>query len=352
MSNVISIGLPKRPNLSQRQGALIKSFACHRRAPEDVYWLKENAELLNILVAGKARLAAQDLAVYQGFYDTLEERLRFFPQYYRFLLSICLDLEDLGMEGDTAQRLCDAVAARRSAASELSDLQRAEAQHLLSRRGFGPLSSDVRARLFTFISDPNTFSLPNKKAAYELTHIVFYLSNYGRQALCLSESAITSLEFAGLLAYLDQDADLLAEVCLAMRFSGRTPSDIWEDWLAHELGGFVLKPVPDGPIQDAYHEYLVTSWWAGEAGMTGFAGAPATGGVEISRLNRGRGPLRAISERLYQLGSERRADWLEMRGLLNDSIAPEQRHILAEAVQSSAQFPAFFEQFSRAKRVC
>lgn len=350
MSNIISIGLPKRPNLSQRQGALIKSFACHRRAPEDVYWLKENAELLNILAAGQARLAAQDLAVYQGFYDTLEERLRFFPQYYRFLLSICLDLEDLGMEGDTSQRLCDAVAAQRFAASELSDLQRAEVQHLLSRRGFGPLSPDLRARLFTFISDPNTFSLPNKKAAYELTHIVFYLSSYGRQTLCLSEAAITSLEFAGLLAYLDQDVDLLAEVCLAMRFAGLTPSDIWEDWLAHELGGFVLKSAPDGPIQDAYHEYLVTSWWAGETGMTGFTGTPAAaGGVNISRLSAGRGPLRAISERLYQLGSERRADWREMRGLLNESIAPEHRHILAEAVQSSARFSAFFEQFSRAK---
>ncbi len=349
MTNVISIGLPKRPNLSQRQAALLKNFASHRRGPEDVYWLKENAEVLSILVAVKAQLTVQDLAVYRGFYDTLEERLRFFPQYYRFLLSICLDLEDLGMEGETGARLCADVHNKRFATGELSDLQRAEAQYLLARRGFDAGTDDLRARLLRFIDEPNTFSLPNKKAAYELTHIVFYLSEYGRRPLQLSEASLTSLEFAGLLAYLDQDVDVLAEVCVAMRFAGRAPSEIWEDWLAHEMQGFVLKPVSDGPVQDAYHEYLVTSWWAAQAGMAGFTGTPVAGGVQIERAHATRGPLRALSARLYELGPDRRAEWPKMRGLLQESIAAEHQHILAGAEQSSPRFSAFFKRFSRAK---
>jgi hypothetical protein len=106
MSNVISIGLPKRPNLSQRQGALLRSLATHRRSGEDVFWLKENAEALNVLATGRARVNAQDLEVYRSFYDGIEERMRFFPQYYRFLLSICLDLEDLGFSGAKGEALC------------------------------------------------------------------------------------------------------------------------------------------------------------------------------------------------------------------------------------------------------
>jgi hypothetical protein len=112
MSNVISLGLPRRPNLSQRQAMLVRNFALGRRSASDVYWLKENAELLNILVNTGARLDEAALAPLVGFYQGLPERIRFFPQYYRFLLSMCLDLEDVGMPGDTGAALCDWVAGR------------------------------------------------------------------------------------------------------------------------------------------------------------------------------------------------------------------------------------------------
>jgi hypothetical protein len=57
-----------------------------------------------------------------------------------------------------------------------------EAQRLMARRDMAPKGEDAtledRARYFMGRSD--TFALPNKKAAYELTHLVFYLSEYGR----------------------------------------------------------------------------------------------------------------------------------------------------------------------------
>ena len=351
MSNVVSIGFQQRPNLSQRQSSLLRSFAQHRRLPDDVFWLKENAEVLNILSTGQAKPAPQALAVYEPFYASIEERLRFFPQYYRFLLSICLDLEDLGMPGNKGAGLCRWAHQSDLVASELSDLQRAEAQRLMSRREHLRPDGNLEARLRSFICHSATFALPNKKAAYELTHIVFYLSDYGRTSPALSKSAATSLEFAGLLAYLDQDVDLLSEVCVALRFAGVTPSDIWEDWLAQEIHGFAVSAAPDGPRSDAYHEYLVSSWWAGLAGFEGFLGRSEPGGIEITRRGVRRSALRKMSELMFHLGPDRSDDWQQMRAVLEDKLETDQTHILNHAARSSSKFDDFFEQFSRAQRV-
>lgn len=38
-----------------------------------------------------------------------------------------------------------------------------------------------------------------------------------------------SLNFVGILAYLDQNADLLAEVCIALGYAGQVPSKIGEN---------------------------------------------------------------------------------------------------------------------------
>ncbi|WP_375227959.1 DUF6902 family protein [Roseobacter sp. S98] len=349
MSNVISIGLPRRPNLSQRQGQLLRNFALHRRDSSDVFWLKENAELLNVLATSGASLRPEVLEVYRPFYDSVAGRLAFFPQYYRFLLSICLDLEDLGLAGDAGTDICATARDRKLATAELSDLQRAEAERLLARRGEGTQDPALEDRLRRFIGSTGTFALPNKKAAYELTHIVFYLSDYGRHDPALSEDGLTSLEFAGLLAWLDQDFDLLSEVCVALRFAGRVPSEIWEDWLALETGGFVLQPAAHGSGADSYHEYLVGSWWASHAGAEGFRGTPVEGALMVERRGAPRGPLRRISEYLFHLGAARSCDWEQMRGLLESVLGEEEHRILTCAAQSTARFGDFFEGFARAE---
>ena len=38
-----------------------------------------------------------------------------------------------------------------------------------------------------------------------------------------------SLEYAGILAFLDMNVDLLAEVCIAMRFAGMPVNEVWEN---------------------------------------------------------------------------------------------------------------------------
>ena len=87
-----------------------------------------------------------------------------------------------------------------------------------------------------FIDQPETFTIPNKKAAYELTHIVFF--EYGRKDPGISTDAVRSLEFAGLLALLDHNRDILAEICITLRFAGQTPPLRWKDWVFEQLVGF------------------------------------------------------------------------------------------------------------------
>ncbi|QBF31568.1 hypothetical protein [Thalassococcus sp. S3] len=350
MSNVIHLNVPSlRPSRDTRLAAMIRSFAEARRFGDDVFWLKENAELLNILECTGSRVPLSALAPHEGFYAQVEKRIEFFPQYYRFLLSICLDLEALGMPGDKAAALVEWAHQQGLAEAELSDLQRAEARRLMQRRGVDPMAHDggLEARLRRFIARSETFAMPNKKAAYELTHIVFYLSEYGRVDPQLEEAAVTSLEFAGLLAYLDQNADLLAEICVALRFAGRTPSPIWEGWLERETHRFSMTTGPEVAVQDDYHDYFVCNWLMSVSGKDAFLKDTEADRCRFTRATPYAGPLRDISECMFRLDEARSSDWTAMRGQVEDAVSEIGFDILTEAQQSSDKFDAFFEGFAR-----
>ena len=352
MSNVVSLRFPRRTTQADRHAALIAGFASQRRGGDDVFWLKENAELLGILENTGADVAPNALAPFEAFYAQIEKRMRFFPQYYRFLLSLCLDLEDLGMPGSKGQALCAWAAREGLAQAELSDLQRAEARRLMARRDVEALPDDpgLTERLHRFIERSTTFAVPNKKAAYELTHIVFYLSEYGRRDPGLSAQAVTSLEFAGLLAYLDQNIDLLAEVCVALRFAGRVPSEIWETSVLTALDGFQLVPEVDADPRDEYHAYFVTAWAAQIMGQPGFYADVPEGRVMFESSGTGIGALRPMSECMFELDEQRNGDWARMRPHIEAHLGAEGHYILSGAEQSTDKFDRFFEGFARAGR--
>ncbi len=350
MSNVIRLNVPSQhQDMAERRSALISSFAAHRRFGDDVFWLKENAELLNILECTGAELATGALEPHEGFYAQVEKRLGFFPQYYRFLLSICLDLEDLGMPGTKGEALAHWVASQGLVEAELSDLQRFEARRLMLRRGVDPMTHDpgLEDRLRRFIERCDTFSMPNKKAAYELTHIVFYLSEYGRRDPQLSAGAITSLEFAGILAYLDQNADLLAEICVALRYTGVTPSAIWEGWLERETHRFGVSVGGQVSIQDDYHDYFVCNWLMAVSGRDAFVKEAGFERMAFHRSEPFAGPLRDMSECMFQLEDERSDDWQRMRPHVESALSEVGFDILTEAQDSSDKFEAFFAGFAR-----
>jgi hypothetical protein len=349
MSNILTFTPKPRRTAADTLVALCAGVAHDRRLPDDVFWLKENAELLGILAATNAELPVSALEPYQEFYDQIEEKLRFYPQYYRFFVSICLDLEDLGLDGCKGASLCGWAASVGLADAELSDLQRAEARRLLARRGAAkPVSEGALGdRLHNFMERPATFALPNKKAAYELTHIVFYLSEYGACDPELSEAAITSLEYTGVIAYLDQDHDLLAEVCVALRFAGRTPSDIWTQAVAAAHAR--ITPMASASVDaDGYHAYLVTGWAQAVAGGPCFEAEIPGSQLFFADPGRHGSALRPLSECLLGMGAARRGNWTGMRGQLIPYLDPTSCDILAQAEASTDKFGGFFEEFARA----
>ena len=165
MSKIIQLVLPSRQSSAEKKAALTRCFAGQRRFGDDVFWLKENAELLNILESTGANLGEDALNAHSGFYANVEKRLGFFPQYYRFLLSICLDLEDLGMRGSKGEVLVQWIIDQGMVESELSDLQRLEARRLMMRRGHDPLPNDeaLEVRMRRFTEQSFLFAMPNKK---------------------------------------------------------------------------------------------------------------------------------------------------------------------------------------------
>ncbi|WP_306116344.1 MULTISPECIES: hypothetical protein [unclassified Roseovarius] len=350
MTNIVRLHTPFRPNsTAARQAALLTTFADHRRFGDDVFWLKENAEALNVLECTGAELSAEALSVHGGFYEDIEKRMGFFPQYYRFLLSICLDLEDLGIPGRKGAQLAHWVAAQNLVEAEISDLQRAEARRLCLRRGVDPLGRDegLDDRLRLFARRSNTFAMPNKKAAYELTHIVFYLSEYGRQDPQLDDAFVESLKFAGTLAFLDLNVDLLSEICIALRFAGQQPSEIWENWLVSQAQGFVLQEDPDGPVQDDYHQYLMVNWFMKVADKGGFGASIPQGRVTFHQPTPSALPLRELSECVYEMGEARSDDWQAMRGPVSDHLSEEAYTVLTAAEAANDRFDAFFAGFAR-----
>lgn len=349
MTNVIHLTVPSRiAPLEARITALLGAFADHRRHGDDVFWLKENAELLNILECTGQAIAPEALARHAGFYAQALQRLQFFPQYYRFLLSLALDLEDLGMPGDQAQRMVDFAAREGLAQAELSDLQRAEARRLMIRRGVDPIRDDgLNDRLRAFCARTRTFALPNKKAAYELTHIVYYLSEYGRRDPDLPKAALQSLHFAGLTAFLDQNADLLAEICIALRYAGQVPPAVWTSWLEQETAAYQVHDDPQGSPNDDYHEYLVCNWHQAVVGAPLFRKSLRDARLRFEQGGRLQTVLRELSQAIYGM-DHRSGDWGRMRPRMEPALSPQARDVLSVAAQSSDLFDAYFEGFARA----
>jgi len=353
MGDVVPLDVPFRQNsMAARQAAMLDRFAQERRRDGDVFWLKENAEALNVLESTGAVLPEGAIDVHRGFYDEIERRMGFFPQYYRFLLGLCLDLEDLGNGGQKGGKLAQWVADQGLARAELSDLQRAEARRLCLRRGIDPVAEDagLNDRLRGFARRSKTFALPNKKAAYELTHIVFYLSEYGRRDPEVGRAFIDSLHFAGTLAFLELNLDLLAEICIALRFAGATPPETWERWLRDQSGLFRLEAVPGvGAPQDDYHPWLVANWAMIVSGQGGFAQQIPEGRVMFRQPVPSAGPLRELSDCMYQMDAARSADWHKMRDRVQEALSDDARRVLMAAEAATDRFEDFFAGFARAE---
>jgi len=347
MGQVLSFSLAQARKPESPIPGLLESFGSFRKDRLNVLWLKENAELLNVLKTTGSKIKSEVMEPLFPFYEGSLRHLNFFRQYYRFILSICLDLEDLGLPGTRGEVMADWVARRAVGVSEMSDLQRAEARRLLARRGIELAGVDgLDDRLRAFMRQSDEFAVPNRKAAYELTHVVFYLTEYGRRPLQLEPEEWQSLLFAGLVAYLDQDVDLLSEICIAMRFCNETPPAEWQAWLDRQLHGFSLTPTRGWVGNDDYHPYLMCNWFQLVVGRTAFSDADCEGSVVIEGPH-SPGALRGVSMALYTLLDQAPGDWPKIKSTLCQALSAEEREVLAQAEASTPAFEAFFETFAR-----
>lgn len=351
MSNIVSLAARRaaRPALGANGGltSLLSTFANGRRRQGDAWWLKENAELLMILSALGQRPPEAALAAYGAFHAGLEDQLAFHPQYYRMLLGLAVWLEDLGQPGDTAARLAARIAAEGWIEMEVNDLQRAESRFLLARAGQTVDLSGLDARLHRFMARPETFALPNPRAAYDLLHAIFYLSEYGRRPLSLPEPALQSLHMLGNLAWLEQNGDLLGEVCIALHYTGQVLPPLWLGFLRGEATSFRIAPGPCEDSSDAYHNFLVNHWLMGSIGETAFGDDYLAGPMRFSIFRPLISPLREWSQALMAQGARREPDYGAMRRACAARLSPEALEVADRGMTESPHFATFFAIFAR-----
>ncbi|MDR0809155.1 MAG: hypothetical protein LBE86_08540 [Gemmobacter sp.] len=351
MSNVVRFAAAARSSrVPAPQGglaALLAAVATGRRREGDAFWLKENAELLGILAALRVVVPAEALVAYAPFHDSLPERMAFHPQYYRMLLGLAVALRDLGQPGDMAERLAASVAAGGWIDSEVNDLQRAESRYLLARSGQRIELPGLDDRLRGFMARPETFALPNPRAAYDLLHAIFYLSEYGRRPFSLDENARAALDNLGNLACLDGDGDLLAEVCIALRYCGEDLPALWQDMVVAEAQAFRVEPGYGADYSDSYHNYLVNQWLIGTIGITAFGDRFPAGPMTFKLIRSPVAPLREWSQALLTLGERRRADYAVMRAACAPRLSPAALAAADRAAEASPGFERFFATFAR-----
>lgn len=345
MSNIVSLRHPARGSCDDAIPGLVDLFSRRRRGRHDPFWLKENAELLQILAAIGASV---DLEPLQALAKGLPEDLRFFPQYYRMYLSLALDLRDLGMVDVPVSEMAAFVHEQDLPAIELSDTHRGEAHLLLQRAGGAAGDTSHEARLLHFARRSSAFCLPNRRAAYDLTHLVFHAANYGRRSLPWDPARRLSLMHVGIVAWLESNLDLLSEVTLALRFSGESVPASWDECVAQAVDQVAFREAhPGDRFDDDYHQFLVLNWAHGVAGHTPFQ-TPLPARARIVRYGPKRNTaLHELSLALLDMGQARRPEWRAMRWRLWPKLSEPTRHCL-ECVEVLPEFDGFFAGFSRA----
>lgn len=326
---------------------LIDLFARRRRGRHDPFWLKENAEIVQIMAARGLRPTDATLAPLVDELNAIEDDLLFFPQYYRLLLSLALDLRDLGLHDVPVQAMADLIHRRALISGETSDMHRAEVLLLLQRAGYDwAQEAALEARLRAFAENAPGFCLPNRRAAYDLTHIVFHAADYGRRPFLDGAKVADSLINVGMVAWLEDNADLLAEVTLALRMAGQPIPPIWHDAVLARARDVRFESATHLSLDDDYHQYLVLNWAVMAAGLPGFVAPVPIEARIIRQRPRAQMPLAEISQALLSMGRSRSADWPQMRWRLWSLLSPESRARI-EALETMPQFEAFFAGFAR-----
>lgn len=259
----------------------VEAFALRRNTGLSFPFLKENGELLSIAANSGLYVEPKSLALYTLFYEQSYEIYQLYPQFSRFILGITLDLETLGHPGTQAKKIAEHMLNIGMLDFETSDTRRLETLSMFERLGMRSECAQRHKRLAldrvtAFTSDADHFTRLNKPLFYELTHLVFFLSDYGRKAMPISTDIHRCLIHAGVLAYLDDDFDLLAEVCVSLSFISAQIPKLWQGAISKFLSSMKISFETHlasalNPSVDEYHPFLVSNWFLAISGGNAFS---------------------------------------------------------------------------------
>jgi|GEM_PF-7088598 len=340
---------------------MTQAFAHTRNKGLNFSFLKENGELLSIIRSSGMGLEPRSLELYSEFYENVLTLCDLYPPFFRFFLAIVLDLEALGMPGDKGDILSDYVIKRDLYEHETSDTRRWEIINLLARTGRSPnYKYDSRQALEDrargFFHNPDRFIKFNRPLFYDLTHIVFFWTNYGELEMEAYPELLKSLTNIGLLAFLDNDFDLLAEVCLCFEFVGEKAPQSW--YSACEKGRSIIQieqhdiaDFPNGPPTDEYHIYFVLNWLFQFTGKPAFTETMTSQMPVFQKVGMPNSALGALSHRLHSsiLAQKEGQFFIPLNS--RDILSRPQHSQLAMAAVATPQFDEFFDKFSGGKIV-
>lgn len=128
---------------------------------------------------------------------------------------------------------------------------------------------------------------------------------------------------------------------------GKPRPRFWEAWIKTQTTAFQI--VTQGQSAgDQYHEYLVSNWACSEMGAQAFNKDYAPSETAFYNAVQPLGALGEISQVLLEWSGPRSASWdlMEQKvfAALPDSVASH----LFDVVNSTSEFPAFFQYFARA----
>jgi hypothetical protein len=257
------------------------------------------------------------------------------------------------MEGIRLDQMAAFICRQKLVEAETSDLHRAEALMMLARAGADSArDADLAERLARFSAGAAGFCLPNRRAAYELTHCVFHATQYGNRPLDPIYAPGQSLMHVGILAVMEDNFDLLAEVTIALRYAGLPVPAAWDVALAAAARQTQFQGAPqEGPFDDDYHEYFVLNWALATAGKPAFAGHLPQGMRLIRQPKRLGATLREVSIALLEMGESRLPDWGKMRWRVWPKLSQPVRDTLSE-LEQLPEFAGFFAGFSRSTQGC
>lgn len=229
--------------------------------------LKRNAEFVTILCQ-ITRPNSFIFKEYNFFYQKLHKVLESFPQYYRLILSMAYDLSAVQDDLVTYDLLCEFVVSNQLIYAETSDMRRLESEYLLSLSIKNWTFPDLylHERLEKIMSNRDLYFRPDRDLFYTLTHAVFYLTAFGRKPIFGDTQALeANLLTIGTHAYLSDDNDLLAEVCVCLHYLNSTIPPSWigyvkKRFLNYSVG---ISDNENFKYPPYYHSFLVSCWCLG-----------------------------------------------------------------------------------------